>query len=147
MPLTISGAEGLAISYAQCCHPVPGDCIMGFMSSERGLVIHRTNCHNLTNFRKHPEKWIEVQWEAAPDSEFQAAITVETRNRRGVLATIANAIAVEGSNIESVSNADKDNHHSVMHFSISVSHLEQLERVLIRLRNMSDVLSAERDVS
>ncbi|MBD3727341.1 MAG: hypothetical protein IE936_09785, partial [Moraxella osloensis] len=67
--------------------------------------------------------------------------------RRGVLATIANAIAVEGSNIESVSNADKDNHHSVMHFTISVANLEQLERVLKRLRNMGDVLSAERDSS
>lgn len=147
MPLTISGTEGLAVSYAQCCHPVPGDCIMGFMSSERGLVIHRTNCHNLTNFRKHPEKWIEVQWESELESEFQAAITVETHNRRGVLATIANAIAVEGSNIESVSNADKDNHHSLMHFTISVANLEQLDRVLKRLRNMGDVLSAERDAS
>lgn len=145
MPLTISGTEGLAVSYAQCCNPVPGDCIMGFMSSERGLVIHRTTCHNLTNFRKHPEKWIEVQWEAHIDNEFQAAITVETLNRRGVLATIANAIAIEGSNIETVSNADKDNHHSVMHFTISVKDLEQLERVLKRLRGMHDVLNADRD--
>lgn len=144
-PLHISGTEGLAVSYAQCCHPVPGDCIMGFISSERGLVIHRTTCPNLSNFRKHPEKWLEVQWENSIDQEFPAAITVETHNRRGVLATVANAIATEGSNIETVSNADKDSHHSVMHFIISVKDTDHLQQVLRRLRNMSEVINAERD--
>jgi GTP pyrophosphokinase len=146
-PLHISGTEGLALSYAQCCHPVPGDCIMGFISSERGLVIHRTGCPNLSNFRKHPEKWLDVQWEAGINSEFIVAITIETQNKRGVLATVANTIATEGSNIETVANADKDNHHSVMHFTITVRDLDHLQSVLRRLRNMPDVLSAERDAS
>lgn len=119
---------------------------MGFISSERGLVIHRTSCPNLSNFRKHPEKWLEVQWESNIHNEFPAAITVETHNRRGVLATVANAIATEGSNIETVSNADKDNHHSVMHFTITVRDLNHLNSVLKRLRSMNDVLTAERDV-
>lgn len=146
MPLMISGTEGLAIQYAQCCHPVPGDKIMGFMSSERGLVIHRHNCLNLTNFKKHPEKWIEVQWEDDIDNEFLAAIKVETKNRRGVLATIANAIAEEGSNIENVSNADKDSHLSLMHFTIAVKNVEHLDKVLKRLKNMGDVFVAEREM-
>jgi GTP pyrophosphokinase len=145
-PLHISGTEGLALSYAQCCHPIPGDCIMGFISSERGLVIHRTSCPNLINFRKHPEKWLDVQWEDGINSEFHIAITIETQNKRGVLAMVANTIATEGSNIETVANADKDNHHSVMHFVITVRDLEHLQSVLRRLRNMPDVLSAERDV-
>jgi len=144
-PLHISGTEGLALNYAHCCHPVPGDCIMGFISSERGLVIHRTSCPNLSNFRKHPEKWLDVQWEEGINSEFPVAITVETQNKRGVLAMVANTIATEGSNIETVDNADKDNHHSVMHFTLSVRDLDHLQSVLRRLRNMPDVLSAERD--
>jgi GTP pyrophosphokinase len=146
-PLHISGTEGLALSYAHCCHPVPGDSIMGFISSERGLVIHRTGCPNLLNFRKHPEKWLDVQWEEGINSEFPVAITVETHNKRGVLAMVANTIATEGSNIERVDNADKDNHHSVMHFTITVRDLDHLQGVLRRLRNMPDVLSAERDAS
>jgi GTP pyrophosphokinase len=146
-PLHISGTEGLALSYAHCCHPIPGDSIMGFISSERGLVIHRTSCPNLLNFRKHPEKWLDVQWEEGINSEFPVAITVETHNKRGVLAMVANTIATEGSNIESVDNADKDNHHSVMHFTITVRDLDHIHSVLRRLRNMPDVLSAERDAS
>lgn len=144
-PLHISGTEGLAISYAQCCHPVPGDCIMGFISAERGLVIHRTTCPNLSNFRKHPEKWLEVQWEKGINTEFPVAITVETNNRRGVLATVANAIATEGSNIETVRTEDKDNHHSIMHFTITVKDLTHLEAVQRRLTAMSDVLRLQRD--
>jgi (p)ppGpp synthase/HD superfamily hydrolase len=120
---------------------------MGFISSERGLVIHRTGCPNLLNFRKHPEKWLDVQWEEGINSEFPVAITVETHNKRGVLAMVANTIATEGSNIETVANADKDNHHSVMHFTITVRDLDHLQGVLRRLRNMPDVLSAERDAS
>jgi GTP pyrophosphokinase len=143
--LHISGTEGLAINYAQCCHPIPGDSIMGFISSERGLVIHRTDCPNLTNFRKHPEKWLDVQWEDGINNEFPVAITIETQNKRGVLAMVANTIATEGSNIETVANADKDNHHSVMHFVITVRDVDHLQSVLRRLRNMQDVLTAERD--
>ncbi len=144
-PLHISGTEGLALSYAHCCHPIPGDSIMGFISSERGLVIHRTGCPNLSNFRKHPEKWLDVQWEVGINNEFPVAITVETQNKRGVLAMVANTIATAESNIEHVDNADKDNHHSVMHFTITVRDLDHLQNVLRRLRNMPDVLSAERD--
>jgi guanosine-3',5'-bis(diphosphate) 3'-pyrophosphohydrolase len=143
-PLQISGTEGLALHYAQCCHPIPGDCIMGFISSERGLVIHRTDCPNLTNFRKHPEKWLDVSWEAHISSDFPVAITIESENKRGVLATVANAIATEGANIENVRTEDKDNHHSVMFFTIAVKDRNHLDSVLKRLRNMSDIFSAER---
>jgi GTP pyrophosphokinase len=142
--LHISGAEGLAIHYAHCCYPVPGDCIMGFISNERGLVIHRTDCPNLTNFRKHPEKWIDVKWEENISAEFSSAIVVETDNRRGVLATIANAIAIEGANIEGVRTEDKDNHHSVIFFTIAVKDGTHLASVLKRLRGMNDVFRADR---
>ncbi len=142
--LHISGAEGLAIHYAHCCYPVPGDSIMGFISNERGLVIHRTDCPNLTNFRKHPEKWIDVKWENSINAEFSTAIVVETDNRRGVLATIANAIAMEGANIEGVRTEDKDNHHSVIYFTIAIKDGAHLASVLKRLRAMNDVFRAER---
>ncbi|HEX5764606.1 MAG TPA: bifunctional (p)ppGpp synthetase/guanosine-3',5'-bis(diphosphate) 3'-pyrophosphohydrolase, partial [Woeseiaceae bacterium] len=61
--LTIAGTEGVVVSYAKCCHPVPGDEVMGYLSSGRGVVIHRNVCGNLSNFRKQSEKWIAVTWE------------------------------------------------------------------------------------
>ena len=59
-PLDIAGTEGLLVTYAGCCHPIPGDDIVGFMSSGRGVVIHRSGCHNVADYRKHPAKWIPV---------------------------------------------------------------------------------------
>ena len=72
--LVIAGTEGMVVSYARCCHPIPGDDVMGYLSSGRGIVIHRNNCGNLSNFRKQPEKWIAVSWEKNIDLEFTSQI-------------------------------------------------------------------------
>ena len=71
--LTIAGTEGMVVSYAKCCHPIPGDNIMGYLSSGRGVVIHRDNCRNLSNFRKHSEKWINCNWETGHRSRIPDA--------------------------------------------------------------------------
>ena len=68
--LVIAGTEGMVVSYAKCCYPLPGDDVMGYLTAGRGVVIHRNNCGNLSNFRKQPEKWIAVSWEKDVDREF-----------------------------------------------------------------------------
>ena len=97
--LVISGTEGMVLSYAKCCYPIPGDTVMGYLTAGRGVVIHRTTCGNLSNFRKQPEKWISVGWEGDIAREFTSQIQIETRNRTGVLAEVAATIADCGSNI------------------------------------------------
>ena len=62
-----AGTEGLLVTYARCCFPIPGDAIFAFLSAGRGVVIHRENCVNVEDYRKHPEKWLPVTWQAAPD--------------------------------------------------------------------------------
>ncbi|MCH8059164.1 MAG: guanosine-3',5'-bis(diphosphate) 3'-diphosphatase, partial [Proteobacteria bacterium] len=84
--LVIAGTEGMVVSYARCCLPIPGDEVMGYLSSGRGIVIHRNNCGNLATFRKQPEKWISVSWEENVDREFSSQIQVDTQNKPGVLA-------------------------------------------------------------
>ncbi|HEX9208201.1 MAG TPA: RelA/SpoT family protein, partial [Steroidobacteraceae bacterium] len=87
-PLTIAGTEGLVVTYARCCFPIPNDPILANLSSGRGVVIHREACGNLSSFRKQPEKWIPVTWQAATDRTFHVEIKIEVTNRMGVLARV-----------------------------------------------------------
>src|SRR5262249_22725815 len=92
-PLAIAGTEGLLVSYARCCFPIPYDPIFAFLSSGRGIVIHRENCVNVEDYRKHPEKWLPVTWQTSPDRLFSSEVRVEVANRTGVLAAVAAAIS------------------------------------------------------
>ncbi|MEM9172098.1 MAG: bifunctional (p)ppGpp synthetase/guanosine-3',5'-bis(diphosphate) 3'-pyrophosphohydrolase, partial [Pseudomonadota bacterium] len=99
-PLTIVGTEGMVVSYGRCCSPIPGDTIIGYLSTGRGIVIHRTQCSNLVNFRKHAQKWIDVEWLDNISQQFHVQLTVEAVNRMGVLAEVAATIADTDSNID-----------------------------------------------
>jgi GTP pyrophosphokinase len=145
--LTIAGTEGLVVTYAKCCYPIPGDEIMGYLSSGRGIVIHRNNCGNLSNFRKHPEKWLSVSWEKDLDREFSTQVRVGTVNRTGVLAEVAANIADEGSNIEQVSVSDRHEDSSELTFLIQVKDRSHLARIMRSVRKMRDVLRVSRDVA
>ena len=106
--LVIAGTEGMVVSYGNCCHPIPGDEVMGYLSAGRGVVVHRHECGNMINFRKHPEKWLTVSWEKGIDRDFQSQIHVDTVNRTGVLAEVASTIADSDSNIEQVAVTNRD---------------------------------------
>ena len=138
-PLAISGTEGVAINFAQCCHPIPGDDIIGFISSEKGLVIHRACCTNVKNYQKQPDKWLEVQWEPNIEQTFAVDLEVEVQNKRGALAMVANRIADAQTDIESVRSEDKDDSYSVMHFVIRVKNRKHLADVIRRLKQLSIV--------
>jgi RelA/SpoT family (p)ppGpp synthetase len=134
--ITIAGTEGLVVSYARCCHPIPGDEIMGYLSSGRGVVIHRNSCGNLQQFAKQPGKWLGVDWEPKIDRDFSVELRVEMLNRPGSLAEVALQIAEAGSNIEQVSVSEDDEDVAAMLFLILVRDRTHLARVLRRLRTM-----------
>lgn len=139
--LLISGTEGLAVSLGKCCGPIPGDSIVGFLSAGRGMVVHRTSCKNARAVDQHPEKWVDLEWEAGDDHEprFATQLFVQVRNRRGVLAQVAGAIADAESNIENVVIADRDEAETSLRFDISVSDRVHLANVVKQLRRMKDV--------
>ena len=143
--LTIAGTEGMVVSYAKCCYPIPGDDIMGYLSSGRGVVIHRDSCGNLSNFRKHSEKWINCNWEKDIDREFQTQIQVDTINKPGVLAEVAATIGDSGSNIEQVEVLGRHEDCSVLSFLILVKDRNHLARILRDVRNMPNVVRVARD--
>ena len=143
--LVIAGTEGMVVSYARCCHPIPGDDVMGYLSSGRGVVIHRNNCGNLSNFRKQPEKWIAVSWERDIELDFNSQIHVETLNKPGVLAEVAATIGDAGSNIEQVSVLGRHEDCSVLSFMIQVRNRIHLAQIMRGVRNMPNVIRVIRD--
>lgn len=143
-PLTIAGTEGMVVTYGGCCRPIPGDDIMGYLSTGRGVVIHRNDCNNLANFRKHPEKWINVDWRDGIDADFLVRITVEAANQMGVLAEVAATIAATRSNIDQVSVVERDVDCSSLTFLLQVKDREHLNEVMRSIEKMPQVLKVTR---
>jgi len=142
--LPISGTEGMVVHFANCCHPIQGDEILGFVSTEKGLVIHRETCHNTKNIRNQPDKCLDVQWAQDSEATFLAEIQIEAMNQRGTLATIANEIAKTNTDIERVRSEDKDESYSLMHFVVNVRDRVHLAQVLKRLKHLSIVEKIQR---
>jgi GTP pyrophosphokinase len=143
--LVIAGTEGMVVSYAKCCHPIPGDDVMGYLSSGRGVVIHRNSCGNLINFRKQPEKWLAISWEQDIDRDFSSQIQVETVNKTGVLAEVAATIADSDSNIEEVAVLSRHEDCSTLTFLLQVKDRTHLAKVMRKVRNMKNVMRVSRD--
>jgi RelA/SpoT family (p)ppGpp synthetase len=143
--LVIAGTEGMVVSYAKCCYPIPGDDVMGYLTAGRGVVIHRNSCGNLSNFRKQPEKWIAVSWEKGIDRDFICQIQIETRNRTGVLAEVAATIADCASNIEQVEVLRRHEDCSILSFLLSVKDRDHLAGIMRNVRKMPNVLRVSRE--
>jgi len=143
-PLVIKGTEGMVVTFAKCCHPIPGDPIQGFVSAGRGIVVHTESCKNIKEFRKHPEKWVDVQWEADIEDQFQVDIRVYVVNRRGVLATVAAAISDMDVNISNVDIEEHDSEYSTIVFTIAVHDRVHLAKVMRHIRSIDMVVRISR---
>jgi len=146
-PLAIAGTEGLLVTYARCCFPIPYDPIFAFLSSGRGIVIHRENCVNVEDYRKHPEKWLPVTWQIAPDRLFGSELRVEVANRTGVLAAVAAAISSTETNIDRVSVEERDSDTSELVFELKVRDRKHLARIVRLIRRMPDVQRVTRSLA
>lgn len=142
--ILISGRERGVISFANCCHPVPGDEIMGYLTAGKGIVVHRAECSNLPEFRKAPERLVAIGWDAEVSGDFKAVLRVEVDNKPGVLAQVAAAIAEAQSNIDHVEYQERDLHMAVMHFRIEVRSRKHLADVIRRVRRLAVVHGVQR---
>jgi RelA/SpoT family (p)ppGpp synthetase len=143
-PLAIAGTEGMVVSYARCCFPIPNDPIMAYLSSGRGVVIHREACGNLRNYRKQPDKWLSVTWQPNVDRLFNVEVRIDVANRMGVLAAIASNIATTETNIEHVAVDERDGDASTLVFDLQVRDRKHLAHVIKNLRKMPEVLRVTR---
>jgi RelA/SpoT family (p)ppGpp synthetase len=138
-PLMIAGTEGLLVTYARCCFPIPDDPIMAYLSAGRGVMIHRQNCGNLAEYRKQPEKWLSVAWEETQGRLFLSEIQLEINNRVGVLAAVASSIAETETNIDQVQLEERDVSNSWLRIQLQVRDRKHLAQVIRTIRRMPDV--------
>jgi len=136
----IRGTEGMVVNFARCCRPIPGDDVVGLFSPGKGIVVHRQECRNLGDFQRQGDRWLDVEWATEHETDFSTAIRVEADNRRGVLATVATAIAEMGSNIENVRSHEKDGVSTALEFLLTVHNRQHLARIIRRLRAIPPVM-------
>ena len=137
--LMIAGTEGMVVSFARCCHPIPGDPIHGYVSTGRGIIIHQRGCKNTSHMRVQNEKWLDVAWSPDVERDFPVDIMVHVKNQRGVLATIASTVSEVDSNIDNVAVDEKDGGYSDLRLTIEVMNRQHLARVIRRLRHLEMV--------
>lgn len=143
--LAIKGTEGMVVSYAECCFPIPGDHIVGFLQSGSGIVVHRDECPIITRLRNKSQKILGLRWDDAVVGEFKVEVTVEVANQRGVLAALASAIADAEANIGNIKVDPRDGRYNNVLFSITVRNRVHLARVLRRIRANNVVLRLYRN--
>jgi len=143
-PLYIKGTESTVVQFARCCRPIPGDSITAFVSAGRGIVVHVQDCRNAQEFIDKPEKWIDIQWELEIDGSFPVEIKMMVKNQRGILATVAAAVAEKDANIENVDMDERDGIHSAISFLISVKNRKHLATVIRHVRRLNLVYRISR---
>jgi len=144
--VAIKGADGMLISYAKCCRPIPGDPVIAHLSPGKGLVIHIESCANIAGFEKEKDKYLHVQWDkdAANENEYTTAIRVDMINHQGILAAVTTAIANAGANIHAMNTDEKEGKIYTVDATISVKDRVHMANVLRKVRVLPDVIKVLR---
>jgi GTP pyrophosphokinase len=141
--INILGTEGMAIQFAKCCRPIPGDPIIGVIKAGQGLVVHTHDCPSLRKGRGNNEEWLDVAWDKNINKLFDVNIKLIVANQRGVLAKVAASIADAESNIENV-HFSNEGEYTALYFTLQVNNRLHLANVLRNLRKISEVIRITR---
>jgi GTP pyrophosphokinase len=143
--VVIRGSEGMAIQFAKCCKPIPGDPIIGMISKGQGMVIHTHDCPVIAKSRPDPERLLDVEWDPESKKLFEVSIRLVVANQRGVLAQVAAEIAESRSNIQNVAIDPEDGGaYTGMHFTLQVSNRLHLAQIMRGLRRIPEVIRITR---
>ncbi|MEH0760212.1 bifunctional GTP diphosphokinase/guanosine-3',5'-bis pyrophosphate 3'-pyrophosphohydrolase [Vibrio sp. 16] len=142
--LPIRGAEGLLLTFANCCHPIPDDHIIAHVSPGRGLVVHRETCPNVRGYQKEPDKYMAVEWSAEYDQEFITELRVDVQNRQGALAELTNVISKTGSNIHGLSTEERDGRLYTVTVLLTTKDRVHLAGIMRKIKAMPQTLKVRR---
>lgn len=143
--ITIRGSEGMAVQFAPCCRPIPGDPILGFINKDKGLVIHTHDCPAIRKFKLDPEKWLDVEWDADPKKLFSVNLRITVVDERGMLAKIAATISSADANIDNVSVESSDgSQYSNVNFTLQVHNRVHLATLIRNLRKIQQIVRINR---
>ena len=141
----VKGVGDLLVRFGKCCHPIPGDPIVGFITRGRGITVHLGRCPTVVNERESA-RLIDVEWEAAPTATYPIAIRVEAHDRQGLLNDIAGAVAESKVNILAANVSVSPDHTAMVVATLQVASVSQLARVMSRIEQVKDVLTVQREV-
>jgi guanosine-3',5'-bis(diphosphate) 3'-pyrophosphohydrolase len=140
--IKIQGVDGLMVRYAQCCQPVPGDAVVGYVTQGRGISIHRADCPNLLTLSAD-ERRVEIDWQETAGEAFRVRLAVSAEDRRGLYADLMEAISQTGTNIRGADLQTRDG--SVFgNVFVEVDNLTHLAKVLKAVRRVRGVTHVER---
>jgi GTP pyrophosphokinase len=144
--ILVDGREGNSIHFQSCCHPIPGDGIIGYLGKGEGLQVHTHDCPvALRMLSKDSDKWVEVEWGKDLSREFEVDLAIDTKQGKGVLARVASSVTAADSNIMNVSMDDRFKEDSVtIRFTIQVFDRLHLSKVMRSLRANPDVMRVTR---
>ncbi|SFC33383.1 GTP pyrophosphokinase [Marinospirillum celere] len=137
--MIIHGTEGMVVSFARCCRPIPGDSILGHISFGNGIVVHRYNCKNLQDIRDNPDKCVGLNWAEVTEGEFSVNLKLEIEDQRGIIARIATLITEMDANLERISVDERDAKLSTLTLELSVKNRVHLARIMKKLRLIPEV--------
>lgn len=142
--VSIKGADGMLVSYAKCCRPIPGDPVIAHLSPGKGLVIHIESCANISGFEKEKDKYVHVEWNNDSAEEYVTRMRIEMINHQGILAAVTTAISKAGANIHSMNTEEKEGKIYMIDALISVNDRIHLANVFRRVRVLTDVIKVSR---
>jgi GTP pyrophosphokinase len=143
--VVIRGSEGMAVQFARCCKPIPGDPIIGMISKGQGMLIHTHDCPVIGKTHPDPERLLDVQWDPETRKSFEVSIKLVVANQRGVLAKVAAEISSAGSNIQNVAvDPDDGGTYTTMHFTLQVGNRLHLAQIMRALRGIPEVIRISR---
>ncbi len=140
--ISIDGIDDMLAKVSQCCNPVPGDPIVGFITMGRGVSVHKSDCANLLS--SDPHRWIEVYWNNPESQTYRAQLQVTASNSRGIFAEISSAIGADMATIVKISAHTTPEDRAEFSIALEVKDLEHLQLVLKHLRQMEGVISVRR---
>ena len=135
----IVGSEGMLVTFAKCCRPIPGDPIVANATPGKGLNVHRAECRNIKGWEREPARFFPVRWDNTTEKQFLCDIRVFILNKQGVLAKLTTMIATQDSNIQDLSTEDRDTGEYVIKITLSVKDRVHLANVMRKIRVMPDV--------
>ncbi|MCB1538395.1 MAG: bifunctional (p)ppGpp synthetase/guanosine-3',5'-bis(diphosphate) 3'-pyrophosphohydrolase [Rhodospirillales bacterium] len=137
---------GMAVHYARCCHPLPGDRIVGIVTTGKGVTVHTIDCETLETFADTPERWLDVQWtdESDKPENHVGRLNITITNTQGSLATLSTVISKNGGNITNLKITNRSLDFWDMFVDVSVADTRHLNDVIAALRATSCVMSVER---
>ena len=141
----VKGVGDLLVRFAKCCHPIPGDPIVGFITRGKGVTVHLTSCPTVLNERE-VSRLIDVEWEAAPEQTYPISVRIEAYDRTGLLSDVTQVMAENKVNILAANVTVNPDHTAVLSMTLQVASVAQLAKVLGRVEQLKDVISVQRDL-